>query len=153
MASSFISKDNIYGFWVNDSIFQVVCRFLFIVISKQKSKNEKEIWVDELLKLLDNNAKGFYHSYMHLDFDDILKSDIIKNKFKEFCILTQNELFEMGEFISNNDLILWYNREEIGYKWVSPLGTKRIIKVIDYLQDIINNDINYKVSDEVNYDF
>ena len=153
MASSFISKDNKFGFWIHDSIFQVACRVLYNVINSGFNNVQSEVWTDRLKTLLDNNSKGLYHSYMHLELDELIINEERKIVFSNFCKQSIESALLFGDVIELKILNEWYDMKLIAYHWVSSLETSRLIKVFGFLDDLINDKINIRASDEIDYEF
>lgn len=153
MASSFISKDNKYGFWIRDSVFQIACRCLCSAIENESFDEKDRKWVDEFFILLDLNAKGIFHSYMHLDLDEVLIDQDRKPILSKICIQAEKYAKEKGEFIPVALLKDWYDNEKISYKWDSSFEVSRLVKVFNYLRDLIDDKIIIKVNDEINYEF
>lgn len=152
MASSFITKDSKHGFWIHDSIFQVVSRLIYRVIEKEYI-NETDSWIGEIQSLLDKNAKGIFHSYMHLNLDKLLSENDRVKKMTNICESTKGHVAQYGQHISSVELGEWFRSGEIGYQWNHPIETDRIVKVIQYLEDVINDKITIQVSDRVDYEF
>lgn len=152
MASSFITKDNKYGFWIYDNILQVVCKLLSSVI-KNFNQDKLTQWEKELGLLLELNAKGFFPSYMHLNLEEFLTTNERIALFINYCDITQKLAIEYGQFIELVELKTWYNKSAIGHEWRSPIEVQRLIKVLDYLKALANDKITIKVNDKIDYEF
>lgn len=152
MASSFITKDNKHGFWIYDNLFQITCRLLCIVIEKNFI-TKSEDWVKKLHLLLDKNAKGFFHSYMHLDLDEFVINDFRKSFINQIIGITKEYIEDNGECITIDQLRSWHESGEIEYEWSSPIGKDRLKKILTFLGDVVNDKISIMVGDEINYDF
>lgn len=153
MASSFISKDDVHGFWIYDDIFQVVCRYIELVIIKFFPEMTGDEWIDNLLELLDKNAKGLFHSYMHLNLDEFITNDIKRDIFNSFLEEAKVYISKKGEFIPLTELTVFYKEGKIDYEWKTPIKAERLIKVLNYLQDVVNDKIKIKVGDKIDYSF
>jgi hypothetical protein len=153
MASSFITKDNIHGFWVNDSLMQVVCWGLVNVIDTTPS-NDKNYWLKkEHREHIYDNSQGIFIGFMNLRLDDFLINQERKNIFKEIIFEAKKYFLHKGEYISAKDLNDFQLISESKREWLSPLETKRIIKILSYLNDVVNDKIIIKDSDEIDYEF
>ena len=153
MASSFITKDNIHGFWVNDSLMQVVCWGLVNVIDRTPS-NDKNYWLNnEHREHIYDNSQGIFIGFMNLRLDEFLINLERTNLFKEIILEAKQYFLDKGEYISAKDLNDFQLIGETKREWLSPLETKRIIKILSYLDDVVSDKIIIKDSDEINYEF
>jgi len=152
MASSFITKDNVHGFWISDSLMQVVCWGIVNVIDEISSNNN--LWLKkELREHSYNNSQGIFIGFMHLRLGEFLINQERKNLFNEIILKTKKFLSNKGEYIPIKDLNDFQLISETKHKWQSPLKTERVIKILNYLEDVVNDKITIKDSDEINYDF
>lgn len=93
------------GFWVRDSLMQVVTAFLYCELRDDEYFKNKEI----VLENLKNNSLGYYASYMHLNIHEVLdESELKKFVQKLFSIiftLNNSEIKEvrLDEFCNYED--------------------------------------------------
>lgn len=153
MASSFITKDNLYGFWVNDSLMQVICWGLVNIIDITPS-NDKNYWLkNEHRESIYDNSQGIFVGFMNLRLDEFLINQERKKLFQEIIFETKKFFLDKGNYISVKDLNNFQLINETKREWLSPLETKRLIKILNYLDDVVNDNIIIKDSDEIDYDF
>ena len=153
MASSFITKDNLYGFWVNDSLMQVICWGLVNIIDITPS-NDKNYWLkNEHRESIYDNSQGIFVGFMNLRLDEFLINQERKKLFQEIIFETKKFFLDKGNYISIKDLNNFQLINETKREWLSPLETKRLIKILNYLDDVVNENIIIKDSDEIDYDF
>lgn len=149
MASSFITKNDEFGFWIDDSLFQVTCRILHDAIINIYYDATSRDWINRLMLLLDNNAKGLYHSYMHLDLDELIIDDDRKSQFNELCESAIANLSKSGDLMGLDRLTRWYEDGLIAFRWKTPLKTDYIFNALKKLQNVGNDTIFTKVDDEL----
>ncbi len=153
MASSFITKDNIHGFWIDDSLMQVVCWGIANVIDAIPS-NVKNYWLtNDCRERIYDNSQGIFIGFMNLGLDDFLINQERKNLFSEILYRTKEFILARGDYISVDDLNDFQLISEVKREWISPLETKRIIKVLSYIDDVVNDKITSEDIDEIDYDF
>lgn len=153
MASSFITKDNVYGFWINDSLMQVVCWGLVKIIDTT-STNDENFWLkNQHREIIYNNSQGIFIGFMHLDLDEFLITEGQKKLFSDIIFKTKIFFISKGEYITTKDLNDFQSIPETKREWLSPLETKRIIKILNYLDDLINDKITIRASDVIDYEF
>jgi hypothetical protein len=152
MASSFITKDNIHGFWVNDALMQVVCWGIVNVIDEIPSNDS--FWVKgEFREHIFDNSQGIFIGFMNLGLREYLINQERNNLFNEILFEVRCFFKKKGDFIPMNELNDFQLIEETKREWISPLETKRVIKILDYLDDTVNERITIKDNDKINYDF
>jgi len=156
MATSFITKDNKHGFWIHDSVFGLVCMLLHDVIEID-FKGESEEWVKDIQILLDYNAKGYFHSFMHLKLDELLNDEKRKKKFTAICEKTKKYIrTKYDHYIPSDELTSWYTNGKISYnlgKGNYQFETNRLIKTLNYLEDVVNDKTTILVDDKIDYHF
>ncbi|CAN5296715.1 hypothetical protein BH20BAC1_BH20BAC1_19630 [soil metagenome] len=130
MASSFITKDNVYGFWVKDSLMQVICWGIVNVIDNTFS-DYKHYWLkNELREHIYNNSQGIFIGFMHLRLDEFLINQERKDLFNEVIYQTKEFFLAKGDYIPIKDLNEFQLIKEAKREWLSPLETKRMIKIL-----------------------
>jgi hypothetical protein len=153
MASSYITKDNVYGFWVDDSLMQVVCWGLVHAIDLTSSMDNKHWLKNEYREVVFDNSQGIFIGFMNLRLDEFLINQERKNDLKEIISETINFFLNKGEYISVEDLNSFQLINETKREWVSPLATKQLIEILNYLDELIDDKIYIKDSDEIDYAF
>lgn len=150
MASSFITKDKVHGFWISDSLMQVVCWGIVNVIDG--TFLNKESWLkDELREHIYNNSQGIFNGFMHLSLDEYLINHERKNLFNEIILDTKKFFLSKGDYIPIKDLNDFQLISETKHEWQSPLETERLIKILKYLEDVVNDKTTNKDSDSIDY--
>lgn len=153
MASSFITKDNIHGFWVDDAIMQVACWGIVNVIDNSPSLH-KHYWLKtEFRECVYDNMQGIFVGFMDIHLDDFLITEERRNLLNEVVTGANFFFLNKGEFISTDELNSFQLIKETKREWIFPLETKRLIKLLDYIADVINDNISIRESDEINYEF
>ncbi len=76
------------GFWVNDSLMQVVTAFLYCELKEDDYFKHKEL----ILENLKNNSLGYYASYMHLNIDEVLD----ESELKDFSVKLLSIIFVLN---------------------------------------------------------
>jgi hypothetical protein len=153
MASSFITKNNLHGFWIDDSIMQVVCWGLVKAIDIVPL-NDHNYWLKkEQREIIYDNSQGIFIGFMNIHLDEFLINQERKNHFLEIIFETKNIFLKKGEYISIKELNDFQLIKVTSRKWLSSLETKRLVKILNFLEDVVNDKITFKVSDEINYDF
>ena len=90
---------------------------------------------------------------MHLRLNEFFSCEEHKNKFNGI-ILAAKELFNnKGDSIAIEELNEFQLINETRHIWLSPLSTKKVIKVLDYLHLVVNDEIAIVEGDEINYEF
>lgn len=150
MSSSFITKDRIHGFWINDSLMQVACWGLVNVIDQRSTR---ENWMDEFRDHLYNNSQGVFVGFMHLRLGDFLINDHRKQAVVDLVKETEKFFLKKGEYLDKDELNAFQIVTETKALWLSSLETKRMIKILDCLIDLVQDNVYTKAGDEINYDF
>jgi hypothetical protein len=149
MASSFVSFDNIIGFWVSDSLLEITCSYIVKIIDEKS--DEKPEWLLNMQNLLKENSEGLYPSYMHLGLSDYLNTEERKKYFLEILQLVRRALQKKGDRIEPEELNSFVVNEELQGLWSQPLETSLILKLINFLELLIAGDLKIKVDDPVDY--
>jgi hypothetical protein len=151
MATSFITKDDTHGFWIPDSIMQVVCWGMMNAIDGHP--DFPPLVRNEFRKHLFDCSQGYFVGFMYLGFDDYFKNEGDMDVFKDVLVDTENFFRSKGESISVEELNAFQLEEHTRSTWVKPLETKRLINILDYLKDLADDKITTKSGDEINYSF
>jgi hypothetical protein len=149
MASNFVSyRDNNVGFWISDSLLEVVCSYIIKVIESEKNNPE---WLSEMSVLLKKNSEGHYPSHMHLRLSDYLVDDIRKNKFLGILDSVENLLKEKGDYIKVDELNGFIVNEDLQSKWNAPLETFLLLRTVTFLKDLVGETMTTKIGDPIDY--
>ena len=152
MATSFITMDEVHGFWIGDSLMQVVCWGLVNTIDNSKVPEEE--WMKgEFREHIYNNSQGLFVGFMHLRLGEFLNSPSRKEAFKNCIERTKKFFFDKGEAIPIEELNDFQLIEETKAKWILPLEVTRVIKVLNYLEDMVDGKLTIKGSDKIDYKF
>ena len=147
MASSFITMDDTHGFWIRDSLMQVVCWGLVIVIDEIP---DDDFWAKGTFREhIFNNSQGIFVGFMHLLLDEYLITQKRKIDFCQIILNTKRFFLNKGDFIAIKELNDFQMIRDTKATWQSPLETSRVIKILSFLQDVVNNEIG----DEKEYEF
>lgn len=149
MASSFVSyRNNNVGFWISDSLLEVVCTYIVKVIKTEKNNSE---WLSEMSVLLKKNSEGHYPSHMHLGLSEYLADDIKKDKFLEILDSVENLLKGKGDYIEVDELNSFIVNEDLQSRWNAPLEAFLLLRTVTFLKDLIAERMTTKVGDPVDY--
>lgn len=152
MATSFITKDKIHGFWIHDSLMQVACWGIVSVIDMNSLDSES--WLKENLREhIFNNSQGIFVGFMHLELEEFLIKPERIQLFNEILDKTKSLFLSKGEGIPLHELNSFQKIQETAHRWISPLPTQRVVKVLTWLEDVVNDNILIKASDEIDYQF
>lgn len=153
MASSFITKDGLHGFWVNDSLLQVVCWGIVKVIDDLPDV-KSNFWIkNDFRKHIYNCSQGIFIGFIDLHLDEFITNDNRKELMNSIIDNVNNYFFNKGEFIPIKELNDFQIIKETKRVWVSPLSTQRVLKIIFYLKNLVNDKIETKEDDAIEYDF
>jgi len=148
MASSFISYKE-YGFWIHDGLMEIVAGFIYVELSKEKNKPD---WLIDMMGLLKRNSLGYYASGMKFKFEDFLATKEKMNFFLELLKQIQNTLLKNGAQTGLRELKNEIYGDERGY-WNEEIETDRLIKIIDYIKELLDGKLMITVSAPINYHF
>ncbi len=153
MASSFITKDGVHGFWVNDSLLQVVCWGIVKVLDNLPDiKNN--YWIkNDFRNHIYNCSQGIFIGFIDLHLDEFITNEVRKEMMNSIIDEVNKDFLMKGEFISIKELNNFQLIKETRREWITPLPTERILKVIFYLKNLINGKIKTKEDDDIEYDF
>jgi uncharacterized protein YutD len=98
-----------------------------------------------------NNSQGIFIGFMHLRLEKFLVDQERKMLFDEILVEAKNFFSNMGDLVSVEDLNAFQLVKETKRTWLEPLETKRVIKILDYLELVVND--NLKNKGEINYGF
>lgn len=152
MATSFITMNDVNGFWIDDGLMQVVCWGIVCTIDNDYLTNGE--WMkDNFREHIFNNSQGIFVGFMHLKLDDFLTSDYRISSFVECIERTKKMFLRFGDLIPvewlNNFQLIDSTRRE----WVSPLQTKVVIKVLNSLELVVKGEFELKDIDTTGYEF
>lgn len=152
MASSFVTfdvkiDDNSIGFWIHDSLFEVVCAHMLLVIRQESI--DIPGWLKEMEELIKDNSLGYFQSFMHIDFDVYLADNDRKGTFLGIIDKAKQKLSGKESLTTEElDSLLTGN---IARKWTYPLTVSRLIKAFIYLELLIKGQLEIKVGDPDTY--
>ncbi len=149
MASSFF-KYNSNGFWIQDSIFMISLSYLNKTL---KDCDKLPEWLGKMKNLVEENSLGYYHSYMHLEFEEYLINESRKEKFINIIRETQRYLINKGEFIGVDELNSLGLESDFVSRWDEGIETNRIINVFSWMINLIKGRIKIISTDRINYLF
>ena len=112
------------------------------------------LWLkDELREHSYNNSPGIFIGFMHLRLGEFLINQERTNLFNEIILKTKKFFSSKDDYIPIKDLNDFKLISETKHKWQSSLKTERVIKIMNYLEDVVNDKITLKDNDEINYEF
>ena len=137
MATSFITKDDVHGFWIKDSLIQVICWGMVNVIDN--SADILPDWMDdEFRDYFFNTSQGLFVGFSNLSLDEYIVSKERAVQFTEIITKTKGFFLRKGDYISIDDLNDFQKVKETKRVWVLPLETARVIKILTYLEDVVH---------------
>jgi hypothetical protein len=142
MASSFITIDEIHGIWIDDHLMQVVCWGIVKTIDKKVPLLERNF-----RNHLYDISQGLFVGFIDLRLNEYLNDSAKISEFEECLEATKNSFTDKGEFMSMIELNAFQVNPETKREWLQPLRTARVIKILEYLQDLIKGRIKSKASD------
>jgi hypothetical protein len=153
MASSFITKDDTQGFWIQDDLMQVVCWGLVNVIDALHSNDSNQWLKVDIREHMYDNSQGLFVGFMNLRLAEYLTDQERTRSFLSIIEKTKQFFCSCGDYISPDDLNSFQKISETRHIWITPLATERVIKILQYLDDLINEKIKTKDSDAIDYHF
>ncbi|MDI9363587.1 MAG: hypothetical protein QM541_01455 [Flavobacterium sp.] len=153
MATSFITKDNVYGFWINDSLMQVICWGLVSIIDEVPPTGLNNWLKTDFREIINDNSQGIFSGFMNLRFDEFLINQERENLFKDILYKTKKFFLSKGDYIPTNELNDFQLVYETKREWLYPLDTKRLIKVLNFILNVVNENIYIKEDDDIDYGF
>jgi hypothetical protein len=154
MATSFISKheDSVHGFWIKDSLMQIICWAFYNVIDDPLIKVPD--WMDgEFKEYLYNCSQGLYVGFTTLNLGKYVLSDERVRQFNDLIESAKQYFLRKGDYINTDEINAFQKIAETKREWLSPFETARAIKILDYIEDVINDRITIKVNDTIDYEF
>jgi hypothetical protein len=149
MSTSFIDyKEN--GFWIDDDILAITVGFIYKTLSEEKDKSE---WMVEMQESFRQNGQGFFRGFADLELDNFLINDERKEKIHQIIEDTRILIVNKGDIIDVEELNNFLFDGELEDVWVGKIEALRILKVLDYLVLLINEKIETKASDPIDYFF
>lgn len=145
MASSFITKDNIYGFWLHDSLIQVVSWVMVNVVDQNFLKDRP--WLREFRDDLFNNSQGMFVGFMSLRLNDFIITPERKQLYADIINEAKKFVRERGNFFSPDDLNSFQLIQDTKHEWTSTLPTKEVIKIFEIIEDLINDKLSTTAND------
>jgi hypothetical protein len=128
MASSFISyKEN--GFWIKDDILCVALGYIYCVMVQIKDQSG---WLSDMTQLVKDNSLGYYQSYMHLNFDDILENELKRGIILEILDNAKRFIASREEVLDLKELNALVYDEKAKDIWSGEILKDRILKVVEY---------------------
>lgn len=114
------------GFWVNDSLMQVVTAFLYCELIEDDYFKHKEV----ILENLKNNSLGYYASYMHLNIDEVLD----ESELKDFSVKLLSIIFVLNnsekEELFLKDLCNYKDYQSIEYYLPDTMKKETLISYL-----------------------
>jgi hypothetical protein len=150
MSSSFITIDNEHGFWIDDAFMQIACWGLVEVIDKD---SEFVLMKGNFRDHLFDNSQGIFVGFMHLDLETYLVDQVHIETFKKCIDKTKFFFLNKGDSLSTEELNSFQLNEQTKAEWTLPLKTKRIIKVLGFLEALVDGRLKYTGKDHIKYDF
>lgn len=142
MGSSFITKDEINGFWVRDSIMCVACWGLVETIDDM-SLSRENFWLKvEFRDLIFNNSQGIFVGWMHLRLNKFLTNKSRVILFTEIISKTREFFLDKGEFIPLKELNSFQFILNAKINWGAPIKVSYVNTVLRLLYDVVNDKIN-----------
>lgn len=149
MATSFITKNDKYGFWIADSLMQIVCwGILKTIDSNEFPKNEDWLKVD-FRELAYNNAQGYFNGFMYLDLHKFLIDQERISIFNKVIVDTKVFFLQKGDTFSPEEFEKFKTDSKLRRNWSEPIETKRLLNILDYLSDVVNDKITTTASDPI----
>lgn len=152
MATSFITMNDVNGFWVDDGLMQVACWGIVCAIDNSKTNNIE--WMKNgFREHIFNNSQGMFVGFMHLSLDEYLTSESHFSSFIE-CIAYARKIFlGFGDLIpaewANNFQLIDNTRRE----WLKPIETIAVIKLLNSLELVVKGEYKLKAIDTNGYEF
>lgn len=151
MASSFISfKEK--GFWIPDTLFECVTGVMYVTI---KQRLKEEVWINEFGGLLKANTLGYYPSYMHLDLDSFIVDEERRSFFISLINQTAETISNSGVELNLDFLeeVLFPEKHCVENNWGFKVKAARLLKILYYLELMMFEKLEIKVSDKIFYKF
>jgi hypothetical protein len=152
MATSFISKGGDHGFWVRDSLLQIVCWGFYNVLDN--SAILLPDWMKgEYREYVYHCSQGLFIGFTTLRLEEYLVNPERIHQYNELIQYARDFFLNKGEYISEGEVNGFQMVADTRSNWTKPFETKRAMKILDYIEDVINDRISIKVSDKIDYDF
>jgi hypothetical protein len=146
MATSFIDFNG-KGFWIRDNILTLTLCFLHTKMSER----DLPLWAVEFRRLIKENAIGNFYGFVDVELDKCLINVERRNWFME--VLDETKV-TIQKSTGDPDFIKFYNGTIKSFEIadVNP-DISRIIKVLEYLKKLVNNELTTIESDPIDYSF
>ena len=149
MATSFVNyKEN--GFWANDQLLIIVAHYLY---KDYDNKNDLENWEQDFMGVIKDNADGYFVGFMDFDFDLFLINQNRITSFLNIIKQTKIHINSKGSYISSKELNLINVIEDVKILWTDDIECNRIIKLLDYIEYLVQGELKIKSSDNIDYSF
>ncbi|OQP63238.1 hypothetical protein A3860_25450 [Niastella vici] len=157
MARSFVcfddsdTSENQIGFWIYDSLLQIACRFIVERIDNNSDLSYH--WLKgDIRNHIYNNSIGLFNGFMHLNLSEYLINDEKKEQFIA-VIDSAKQLIANKDYLSVEELNSLRIDKSLQGEWVSPLSTKSIIKIFDWIEMLIRGDLKTTLNDRTEAEF
>ncbi len=153
MPSSFVTLDfdidKPIGFWVSDTLFEVVCAY--IVLEIEELPQGIAAWVSEMKELIRFNSLGYFPSYMHLDFQKYLINQERTELFLKVIGKTKLRVERGHDTISGQELISLMKGNEDSIWERTDIYKKTLMKAFSFLELLLAGQLKTRVGDRVDY--
>lgn len=151
MATSFITMDHEQGFWVNDAYTQVVC--WGIVHSIDNLSESEFYWMKgNFREHLFHCSQGVFIGFINLGLDEYLINDERKIQMKRCIEKTKTFFRSKGDTIPVGELNAFQLVSETKVNWTKPLSITIPLKMLRYIDMIIDGKLTLGLGDEITWD-
>jgi hypothetical protein len=114
------------GFWINDSLMQVIAAFLYCELKDDQYFKNKEA----VLENLKNNSLGYYASYMHLNIDKFLDDSELRKFSKKLLSIVFTLNNSEKDEVCLKDLCNYQDYRSIEYYLPDTMKTEVLISYL-----------------------
>lgn len=141
-----------HGFWINDALTQIICWGFLNVIDDPSFTGPA--WMrEEFGKYIYHCSLGLFVGFTTLSLKKYIQTEENIEQYNDLIVSTKSFFWAKGDFIPTEELTSFQTEKSTRTIWLEPFETKRAIKILDFIQDVVNDRITIKVSDEINYEF
>lgn len=152
MATSFISKDGVHGFWVNDALVQIICWGFLNVIDNPSV--ESAAWTrTEFRKYIYHCSLGYFVGFTTLSLNKYIQTHENEKEFNSLIEDTKKFFSAKGDLIPAEEINAFQHDESTRRTWLHPFETKRAIKILEYIRKVANDIMPIRVDDSIDYSF
>ncbi|GAO42308.1 hypothetical protein [Flavihumibacter petaseus] len=148
MATSFVSVDYHFGFWIHDADHEVFCWALVEVIDNNAGQNFD--WLKGSIRdHIYYCSQGFFVGFLTIGMDDFIGNAEDIQKFD--IVLKEVEAFfkSKGDVIGVDELNSFQKTENTRHYWFSPLEVVKALKLVSLYREVIHGQMKTTARDPV----